>query len=163
MVWDLDDFCGVDLSREHQPVSQALNNPHRTENVVFDIRDIVFPLKAKYEKANTTLEGREARMAACDPERPWVAPPPAQSDRDVTTKEQVDGQSGADDTTPGGTSSQVPTGCPDPPRYDTQGETHTARNDGNTPTALPPPTLKGGGGLLSGELYHNKKRAKYAK
>ena len=56
LVWNLQDFAKVNLAYDCEQVPMSLKRPHVTERVELD-SPITFPLKAEYEKLNSTLEG----------------------------------------------------------------------------------------------------------
>ena len=56
LVWNLQDFAKVNLAFDCEQVPMSLKRPHVTERVELD-SPITFPLKAEYEKLNSTLEG----------------------------------------------------------------------------------------------------------
>ena len=69
----IDDFAGVNLHRD-APATDFKVRIHRVREVYHDeTQDFVFPLKAKYEHDNNTLEGKTPRLAldsstyACPP------------------------------------------------------------------------------------------------
>ena len=59
VVADLDDFVGCDLD-VHAYHTIFRFWPHHTEQVFLPDVGVVFPLKKKYDHANSTLEGRES-------------------------------------------------------------------------------------------------------
>ena len=56
LVWNVQDFAKVNLAYDCEQVPMSLKRPHVTERVELD-SPITFPLKAEYEKLNSTLEG----------------------------------------------------------------------------------------------------------
>ena len=57
-VWLLDDFAGWSLERNGPiPTNPRLRKPPRTATLELPPEGIVFPLKAEYDRQNTTLEG----------------------------------------------------------------------------------------------------------
>jgi hypothetical protein len=71
LVWDMTDFA-LRLSSTHPALGTRLNSPHVTCRVHLHEGRLTFPLKAEYERANSTLEGIRASQGMLpDPERPW--------------------------------------------------------------------------------------------
>ena len=57
LVWNLDDFNGVDLHQRSDVINKRQIMPHIAKKLVITEEAIVCPLKAEYERANGTLEG----------------------------------------------------------------------------------------------------------
>ena len=74
LVWDLNDFVNMCLAIDAPALSLALQRPHVTNTVKLEEGGIVFPLKEKYDQANTTLEGREEVHRAYFEEPPLEPP-----------------------------------------------------------------------------------------
>ena len=58
IVADLSDFSGMSLNKDESETECYLY-PHNTEQVVYGVADICFPLKPKYDRVNLTFEAQE--------------------------------------------------------------------------------------------------------
>ncbi|WP_288992891.1 hypothetical protein [uncultured Marinobacter sp.] len=78
LVWDLDDFIEADLSKMATHVHQKNNRPHITKRCSLFQDTLSFPLKAEYERLNTTLEGKKESLQrhSDQGEHPLDPPPP---------------------------------------------------------------------------------------
>ncbi len=65
LVWDLRDFIGVSLQRDTGVHNIGLRSPHQSSKVELYNGELFFPLKARYDRVNATLEG-------VDPSQPVV-------------------------------------------------------------------------------------------
>ena len=63
-VWDLDQFLEVCLSSDVSGKVAKNIKPHSTKAVTLGSRGVLFPLKARYDWYNNTIEGREKSWAA---------------------------------------------------------------------------------------------------
>jgi hypothetical protein len=57
LCWDLTDFVDTDLSKAVRTLGPRIRNPHVTKRRLRWNGPLVFPLKARYEVINNTLEG----------------------------------------------------------------------------------------------------------
>ena len=67
IVADLDDFVGKDFSIDADPMEWSSIKPHITKVIKLGKRGVTFPCKQKYDRVNTTLEGREEAHKLYDP------------------------------------------------------------------------------------------------
>ena len=97
LVGDLDDFVGRTLAENEDRSKWHRFTPHITAMVALPHSGIAFPLKARYNKSNFTLEGRETdeKMAPVDPPLSLDVPP-------VTPVEPKASSSGSGGTAPSG-------------------------------------------------------------
>ena len=64
LVWHLDEFRNVCLARDAHSLEGGLCNPHVTDTIWVVEGPDEFPLKAKYDRTNGTIEGREEAQRA---------------------------------------------------------------------------------------------------
>ena len=64
LVWAVTDFDGLGLRKNILPEEFTVREPFRTSRLVVPAGDWTFPLKARYEHTNTSIEGDADRAAS---------------------------------------------------------------------------------------------------
>ena len=59
LVWHIDEFKDVCLARDAHSLEGSLHTPHTTDTIWVKDGHDEFPLKDRYDKTNSTVEGRE--------------------------------------------------------------------------------------------------------
>jgi hypothetical protein len=111
LVWDLEGFHEVDFSKHSTHMHQKVRNPHHSKHIYSYDNTLSFPLKAEYERVNSTFEGTKSAIARHSDQSDYPADPPPDFNPDGDGGDDGD-QGGAGLGPPPGGSTTVVVGDP---------------------------------------------------